>query len=588
MQFATIETQLLSNFSCLLSYSNYNPIMRVNYKFIKPENRNAYEVILSLRDEEGKLALLPPHISIVETIASYPKKTGCFASLSWLNAQTIRASSRKTLPRHLDYLVKIGVLSKTVEMGKKVFRIQVPSEATVCSQKEYRTAKNLPEYAYRTVCKENKMHGNIDGDQSLTEWVYSSDASENLGSKLATKQNPNETLFFNNNLGINLAHERANLIQSDRLSLPTFDRATLEEHNIKNTIFIPPKTPLCTLESEKNLETFDSLVRPATQSEGGETTRPLPDGASRRESPQDIQEDFVVIPKGRKPKNQLERQAAAKQKLDHGHIANPLGGPDNRPHRCNPKLARDISLDRSVTVSQLYRHACKLYEKAFGPGVFEGMMPSDRTAIGSMFGELKQRFIDYCEGLDPSNRDLSEYFEWFMEPQRLQKMLSVSKYTLGDKPVVHFRQILGAAYIRRFYDEVLKKKIPEQKRSNDILSETGDFWDSAFRQMREINGSNWNFCRILASFGYPAMAQFLFEEYGFDDLKCKQKLLSEIEHFINSAENKNEAVLYLALACKSSEQHEKYLDEKCVWHSWKEKVSDIIPSVCKKLGLANV
>jgi len=296
-------------------------------------------------------------------------------------------------------------------------------------------------------------------------------------------------------------------------------------------------------------------------------------------------DDSIFLPRRKTPKNQRERQSAAKLKLDMGHVANPLGGPDNRPHRCKPSLARNISPDGNVTVSQLYRHASKLYERAFGPGVFEGMMPSDRQAVGSMFGELQQRFIDCCEGMSPSYRDLAEYLDWFMEPQHLGRILSASKYCQDGRAIVHFRQVMGAAYVRRFYDEVLKRRNPPRAGSDAAIGERREFWEEAFRRFRESQGSNWLFCQALASFGYAVAAQFLAEEYGSDESLCRQKILLEMERLLSESKEPEEDCKYLGLAWKATEEYSKYLDEKCILYNWREKASDLLDVACERAGL---
>ena len=540
---------------------------RLNYGFVKSENRPAYEKIMSLVDETGRPAILPAHMKIVETVASYSKATGCFASLSWINEQTLRARSKKTLPRHLDYLVQMGILSSCVENGRRVLRLREPPCNSICSQREYRTRKGLPEYSYRS----SKMKEKKEQDD-LTSWVFDGD------------NEPKKDDLFCSNLGVKFTPGGGEIRPPEGIISPTVLCNTMNDTKILPPIVPPPSPP----------EQGEQGSASRTQGGVARCASPLADDLRRRNPSEFFEEgkeelgDPIVLPRTKRPKNQRERQAASQAKINQGHIANPLGGPDNRPHRCNPKLARDISLDRAVTVPQLYRHVCKIFERAFGPGVFEGMMPSDRQAIGSMFGELKQRFIDCCNGFDPSYRDLAEYFEWFMEPKRLARMLSASKYTQGNKPIIHFRQVLGAAYIRNFYDEVIKHRLVSQApRRNDSLGEMAEFWESVFQEFRTVQGSNWKFCRTMAAFGYAATAQFLADEYGYDESACRQKIISEMTQFISSSKERDKAVEYLSLAEKASEHCSKHLDDKCIWYDWKDRTGDLLKVACEKAGVSD-
>jgi hypothetical protein len=575
--------------------------MSVNYGFIKPENRIYYERILGLKDSTGRALLTPAHIKIVDLVGSYGRDKGCFASLHFMNEQTIRAKSRKTLPRHLEYLARIGVLVRTIEGQNRVYRLGIPPDGPLLSQREFRTAKGMAEYAYARQ-ENNTVTVDMDKeDDELKNWLFGNASEEPAPAPAQQNCNQNNTLFFEP-VADNFAQTSGNFCPNEdnfaHVLCSTREVKTQKELQPKPFLVHDGKVPDI---AEQTSCGGDGL---ASRAMGCRNGGPPSDDSSRREQPDifsrmeenpaessDYAEPLLKQQRKRgvrQPKNQQERQTIAQNKIQNGHTAHPLGGPNNKPRRCNPKLARDISPDRSVTVPQLFRHLAGLYEKAFGIGVLENMVPTDRTAITAMFGELTQRFIDNCEGYNPSYKDLAEYFDWYFEPKRLEGAMKTSKYS--ESPgVVHFRQVLGAYYVRKFYETIIQVR---QRTAPDIvtkdrleINEAKDFWHNAFTEFREVYESDYKMCVAMVKYGFAAFAEFLHEEYKLNAEECRRRIVAIGAGLIRTSKVPANGAKYFKIAVETTESKSRFLDEKCVWYDWKPRIEGIVEAAIAESGI---
>ena len=166
--------------------------------------------------------------------------------------------------------------------------------------------------------------------------------------------------------------------------------------------------------------------------------------------------------KKKKPRNQQERRAEAIKKHNQGHIVNPMGQPDNQLRRMKWQLAKDIGPTGGVTAAQLWRHLNKKYLDAHGIGI-EDQMPTDRYAITAWFDKLRKKFLVAC-GCNVDYRDLSGYFDWIMESQRLRKIIGIST-AVGKAAALKPQQLEGQVYIRQFYDQVLRRRKGEGEKT---------------------------------------------------------------------------------------------------------------------------
>jgi hypothetical protein len=285
----------------------------------------------------------------------------------------------------------------------------------------------------------------------------------------------------------------------------------------------------------------------------------------------------------KEPKNQAERRVEALKNIGQGHIANPLGGSDNRRKKMDPKRARAITPDRPVTVPQLYKKLKELYDNGIGPGILENMLPQDPNAMGSMFNDLREKFITNCDGYDPDLRELAEYFEWYFEPARLADVLTAIKYT--GKPL-QFGQITGGAFVRRFYDKVLRiRKSTGVRPTSSEITEAKDFVNDAFNTFRVSKKDDRQFVKAIVKYGFALAAQYLHDEHGFEDSDCRKCMVAAMAAFIRLVTPTNNAIEYLKLAMETTKENAWCVDKDCIWHDWESRIGDLIPMAIKQAGL---
>lgn len=567
--------------------------------YVRKENKDLYEEILLLRDESGGHALTPAHKRILEYVASFDPKKACYASNDTINRNTITARSPKTLARHIEYLLEIGALSSRREGIKRFLTLSRPRGPVVVSQKQFRHRKGMREYAYmNTDNPEVKAKALVilskEVEDAVDASVFFFEDDKNFSS--------NEENFASDE-GQILPEMEANFA-------PILDKEKKEDLQQLTQKNIPPFFPpqscngefidaSCWDEEPSEVLVLTSASQGehelAAQAPGvGQTAgRPLADGALRRqdggffceaENEKKDKSEPLVTPKKRgqgKRMSQQERRAEANRRINKGHLVNPLGMADNRPRRLNPLLAKDCPQEKITTVPQLYRFLLKKYGEAFGEGMLEGMMPDDKSAIQAKFSSLGQKFIDSC-GYDPTKADLAQYFAWFLEPSRLTGLLKAGKYN-GKNQIVAWEQMTGAVFVRKFFDEVIKRRVkgqaetPSSKLSGgrDIASEI-PIVAEAYKQFQGSECNNALLVITACSFGYQLFGQYLHEEKGVSEEDLFDHVLGIMTRFVSEASDKAMAEETLREIEEKSSLNIASCDARCVWYDWRSKCGGLV------------
>lgn len=590
----------------------------INIGAIHEDNRQIYRDLRLLRNTKGKVALKAAHLKIVECVASFPKVKGCFMRDEELNNQSIRADSMKTYRLNVKFLLHIGVLVKVIEDGRRVFRIACP-EGTVESQTEFRAARGMREYAYtKKQAKAAKNQGVLANGGAVipieNEWDMSSFIDTN------------EDLADTENGAVFLSKTTENFSVPEAVfSAPGANFAPVLITDLKLTDKkekLPPDPLRSSVPEVEFVRVFEVRVPESVQA--GSLREPIGSANNRRpndeapsaprngeyesfslskenKKPEGKDEDdwAELLPKKPRgkikgPKTQRERRVEALKRMNNGHVANPLGGPNTNPRKLNPKLARDIGPTGSITVAQLYRHLIKLCDSAFGEGVLRAQMPTSREGVSAMFDGYRQKFIECCQ-YELSNRELAEYFEWFLDSKRLQTVLGAAKYSSG-KGFIHLKQLEGAVYLRRFYEEVLKKrkqKVSEAKPNATMretqLNEIEAFIDEAYDAIRSAEqiGNENRIALAMVSCGYALAAQYFHDEHGMDASQCRQRIIAVMAGFIKRNEDPKAAVAFLRKGIKNTETCKVFLlSETCVWYNWEERTKDLIEVSVQQSGVS--
>lgn len=557
--------------------------MKINYGYIREENRAAYISLFSLKDHDGHFALTAAHRKIIDYIGSMPGTRGCFAGDTVLNAQSIVAKSPKTLRRHLQYLIAIKAIKKTVEDGRRVLRL-LTLQGTVPSQKTYRTNKGMSEYSYaRTKEAEKNTEVIMQTPEVVKEEIIDTSWFDE----------PTEAVFLSNDEA-NFAEKTANLPEK------TANFATiLYKESLDSLKTLPPKGSLQDSVFEVLDQSSETCLLATLADEPGSCQAhaegpPAPQNCMKiskffEEQSESLDEPLIIPKKrGKKRANtQAERKLDASKAHANGHVVNPLGIVNNRPRKLCPKAARDIEPTGSVTVPKLYRHLIKLFDDAFGVGIIAQMLPDDKTAVTAYFDRIRQKFIDACQ-YDPSYRDLAEYFSWFLEPSHVAKILAANKYAGQEKGLIHFNQMIGLAYIRKFFDANIKKKLQDgfvastkSEKIEAVISEVNE----AFKEMEYTQSDSTKFVLSMFGCGYAMGAEFLYERNGLDADECRARIICDMAEFIRRAdgeEKREKKVKSLRRAAQETLLNRKILDDKCVWYDLDRYMNNLVEDALRK------
>lgn len=479
-------------------------------------------------------------------------------------------------------------------MGRKrIYELQMPA-GRVVSQREFRVSKNMAEYSYarKPKVQEIAMAREIPPVKPMEpiddSWFFEEQ-----------KQAPKQAIFLSHPVA-NLASDSANFAAEEVKFAPILRETT--KTNTEKEKDLPPKIPPRSPEVS-GLDDFGWGVLGSLRDPMGKPNSrlPHPDGqtAGRQTTggnslnsddlDDEMAEPLLKKKRDKKPKNQREFQAEAAALSNAGHIVNPLGKVDNRKKELNWKLARDIGPEGAVTTPQLWRHLVKLWDSRFGEGILENMLSHDKSAMNSAFGELKQQFINTCSNFEPTNRELSEYFDWFLDPKRLSGMLASAKYG-GKNGMIHFRQLSGAVYIKRFYDEVIaRRQLKNPIIETAIKSKADEFAglvEQMFNEFRNSYEDNYQFALKIVSNGYAMAAQFLHDEKDMTDSECRQRIIYIMAEFIKSVPTHAKAVKHLKTGLITTKEHAPLLrKETCIWFDWEEKTRDLIEVAIEKSGV---
>jgi len=500
---------------------------------------------------------------------------------------------------HLAYLVAIKAISMTKSGKGRTYRLGT-AVGPVMSQKEFRVSKGMSEYSYaqKQSVKQrepvvSESNENIDASWFFEEGKKDQKTAEKQPVFLAEavdKFASEEEIF---------APEKANFAHI--LSNTNTEKTKLEQK-------LPPKVPPRTSDFAE-FENFSPTPSSGTSGslrdpDDRPNDRPIiaEDGSRRL---RDERNDLTISSNGsdgewseplyekkkiKRPKTEADRRALAKKLADKGHIVNPNGAVDNHKKEVNWKLARDIGPDGKVTMPQLWRHLIKLWDKTFGPGILENMLSTDKSALAMTFENLKQNFIQLCD-FEPSNRELAEYFDWFLEPKRLDSILASGKYSDPSNPKtsLHFRQLAGSVFLTRFYQEVILKRRNEAKPVGSGLSKTDmaiSVLDQRFTLLRTTHEDNWDFMFSMVQTGYALAAQFLHDEKDLTDSECRQRIIHCMAEFLKRSGNKAKAVKYLTKGIENTEKNKDSLrKETCIWFEWQEKTKDLVEVAIQQSGV---
>ena len=289
-------------------------------------------------------------------------------------------------------------------------------------------------------------------------------------------------------------------------------------------------------------------------------------------TPQVVEWSEPLLPsekKRKKRQTKSQRMMEAINKIGQGHIANPLGVADNRPRRLCPKLARDVPVEQVSSVPQLYKFLVKAYSEVFGEASIEDMMPQDKGAVASQFSMLAQKFVDHCN-YEPRKRDLAEYFKWFLDPQRAQAIIRAADKFKGKKEDrITWNQMTGALYVKRFYDEVLSKRLDASPTESQPVAESAS---SKVRKMYDrlsmSESSPSSFMISMVPVGYVVSAQYLHDERGMSKEEIRKALLGLMRRFVSGSPDKAAAIKYLRQMEKFTKNNMRACDARCVWYDW--------------------
>lgn len=567
---------------------------------VRKENQPQFQLLVNIVNEQGHPALSAAHVQILEYVGSFPEANGCWASDKGISDQTIKAKSPKTIRVHLAYLVAIKALSVTKTGKGRTYRLGAVT-GPVMSQKQYRVSKGMSEYAYaKPAKKESKVMSGESTENIDNSWFIDGEKEE----KTAKKQ----AIFLAEAIN-NFAAETANLAPEEANFAPILNSTNTESTKLEQKL--PPKVPPRIEIPVEDLDDFDPVSgsgvagslrdpedrpnsRPILAEVGECRLRDEPKSfmISKKNGEDEWSEPLYEKKRVKRPKTEAERRLEATKQAAKGHIVNPNGTPDNRKKEVNWKLARDIGDTGAVTIPQLWRHLVKLWDKSFGPGIIENMLSKDKSALTRTFGELRQTFITLFD-FEPSNRDLAEYFDWFLEPKRLDSILNSGKYADPGKPKIemHFRQLGGSVFLTRFYQEViLKRKQAEVKPTHGVEMSKADaavlILDQRFSRLRATYDDNWKFLFAMVQTGYALTAQFLYDEKGMTDSECRQRIIQCMAEFIRESSDKPGAVEHLKSGIENTKNNAHLLrKDVCVWFEWQEKTKDLIEVAVQQSGV---
>lgn len=562
---------------------------------IYKDNKDTVEALKKLRDENGKPPFKPNVWCLIEMVARFPRENGCWMSLESIREEMGGRITVRTIRSNFRYLHAIGVVSKFCSKhngkGRSIRRLKVPGCTTVESVSAYRIRTNqYPKKQEKdnALWEDNLSPMEDKKPDSLWEENFSSTIKnfEPMGENFSSMEDPKPDALWEEKLSSD----------GGKIFLHTPEKFSSEyrmgniEYKYGKTPYIPPfEIPEeCDMEKQvadgrpsvaKRVGCADpNSIADAIDVSGGKTL-----SEQNEEKAMEINLDILdepdeapcgsVVPstiKKSQPKTQRARRQEALDLHNGGHIANPLGRPDNSPRCLRWKKARDIGPEGAVTVSQLYRHLVVKYWDAVGVSV-EDQLPRDRYAVKAWFDRLRQSFLDLC-GYDPSYRELAEYFDWLLNPGRFKNPQKIEAFKV--------QQIQGKIYVKQFYDRHLFKKDKQQVsscnpaviRGMEILEEMNKIYGI----FEKFIDNKLAFVDYMARYGIVLPVQLLYERSGLSEGQCRKRIIELMAYYLRTATDREAAMEMLTLAFKATERFEHIYDSSFIWQDWRVKCEGLL------------
>jgi hypothetical protein len=139
----------------------------------------------------------------------------------------------------------------------------------------------------------------------------------------------------------------------------------------------------------------------------------------------------------------------------------------------------------------------------------------------------------------------------------------------------------GALYVKRFYDEVLSKRLDAVPASSSPKPESAS---SKVRKMYDrlsmSESSPSAFMISMIPVGYVIATQYLHDERGMSKEEARKALLGLMARFISGAPDKAAAAKYLRKMEGFTRSNMGSCDERCVWYEW-EPLTSLVDEALK-------
>jgi len=504
--------------------------------FVHDSNKKIINVLMKLQDERGKQALNHVQCRIIEIIGRFPRKNGNYMlPKNMLDLYDGRKPTLKTFRHHLAYMEDQGIVSITWNEGRRVRRLSVPQTLMVESLAAYRARKGVNSYAYR-----NKAPRRKNMDSSFL---------------------PGPRKFFHK------PGENFSPIYKDEYGKSSIDND------------YPQIYPL--VEDSKGGPSAHNAAAQGPPHKRG--SRRVSEGGIHTPSKGN---DSEPLPRGKESgsQTQAQRAAEANRLIKRGHVANPLGKPNNRGRRLKPSAARPIDPNSKsgVTIAQLFRAYVEVYDQAFGvPGLLQDTIPATREYMETFVGRIKQVFYDVC-GYGPTNREIAEYIKWFHDPAMLASIRKVSNRIPEHPGVPHPNQLLGRYYVRMFFDRHLSDKNPRppelMSRGEIEARKTRKLVEQAYVELRNAGDKDFDQVLCLVTYGFVIFSEYLRDERSLNPSNAKRYMINLMARYMAKAKDKASAKRYLERTHDTTERLP--VQDSSLWGDWRTELKDAVKIAC--------
>lgn len=588
----------------------------MRYKYhVHNTNEAAIRTIELLVDENGRSPWSNTTWDIISLIAGFDRKAGCFMSYEGMSKELGGRISPRTIRRHENYLEDIGVMSKFTERteGNKTKctrRLVMQTQKRVPSLKQYSHSEGLygPKNNTKGIFFLGKVRdkmSNGDGQNvkdSVTKWPPSIERDNKKENNKDNHLYPPSGISDSDPMdpmGIDGSgsYRSPPEIRGGDQGRPHHEgcrpRSTAGEYNSNPN------------ETEKTMK-VDDLVElehffpGLTIAKAGGKAAPGPElgvgpapGTGHETTcvpkyQDDPGEPHVepLLKKGRGPRKKTKQEQRAETLRMHndGHIVSPLGPANTQLRKFDWKRAKDIGPEGAVTAAQLWRHLFIQYENAFGPGTLEPQLAQDKHAITSWFDSVRAIFVKTC-GYEPTYRELSQYFTWMLDPQRLNRM-GIDKVA-GSRSCLKIQQLQGGVHIRSFFDHFLRHRKNDDvgtcneniRRLGSMMDELKEIFDNIYESL-EMTTSDM--VLRMAHYGFPLFLQVLVERKGLSENGARKRIIETMAKFMSEASDLDAAIRYMGKATYSSEANEKFYTEATLWGDYGAKCMGLVEEAAEK------